>query len=130
MTKVDGTKDMPKTTKAKQFLAWLLLAVAPLALGGNEKKANSTDVPPKPIYTPDPEYTPSARHDQVQGIVVVRINLDADGIPHDVKVARGLRSDLDQKAIEAVTKWRFTPAMKDGKPVSASVNVEVAFRLY
>jgi len=37
---------------------------------------------------------------------------------------------LDEKAIEAVKKWRFVPAMKDGKPVAVQVNVEVNFHLY
>ncbi len=37
---------------------------------------------------------------------------------------------LDQKAIEAVRNWRFSPAMKDGRPVPVQINVEVNFRLY
>lgn len=86
--------------------------------------------PPKPIYTPDPAYSVAARRDRVQGIVVVQLNLDADGIPHDMKVVRSLRPDLDDKAIQAVGKWRFHPAMKDGKPIAVSIKVEVLFRLY
>jgi TonB family protein len=37
---------------------------------------------------------------------------------------------LDEKAIEAVQKWKFAPGMKDGHPVSVQVSVEVNFRLY
>jgi protein TonB len=37
---------------------------------------------------------------------------------------------LDEKAIEAVRKWRFTPGMKDGRPMDAQVPIEVTFRLY
>jgi protein TonB len=37
---------------------------------------------------------------------------------------------LDEKAMEAVQKWRFAPGMKDGRPVAVEVNVEVSFRLY
>jgi TonB family protein len=37
---------------------------------------------------------------------------------------------LDQKAVEAVRKWKFEPAMKDGKPVAVQISVEVNFRLY
>jgi hypothetical protein len=37
---------------------------------------------------------------------------------------------LSEKAIEAVMKYRFKPAMKDGKPVPVRVNIEVYFRLY
>jgi len=111
-------------------LAGFLFVVGLLAVASDGNKSATKDVPPKPIYTPDPEYTPAARHDKVQGVVMVRLNLDADGIPHDMKVVRGLRSDLDKKAIEAVGKWRFTPAIKDGKPTAVSVNVQVSFRLY
>ena len=51
-------------------------------------------------------------------------------ISRDVKVARSLGMGLDQKAIEAVKKWKFEPALKDGKPVAVQINVEVNFRLY
>jgi periplasmic protein TonB len=37
---------------------------------------------------------------------------------------------LDEKAIEAVQKWKFSPGMEDGYPVAVQVNVEVTFRLY
>jgi TonB family protein len=37
---------------------------------------------------------------------------------------------LDQKAVEAVKKWKFQPAEKDGRPVAVQINVEVNFRLY
>jgi TonB family protein len=47
-----------------------------------------------------------------------------------VKVGRTLGLGLDEKALEAVKNWRFDPAMKDGKPVSVAISVEVTFRLY
>jgi hypothetical protein len=37
---------------------------------------------------------------------------------------------LSEKAIEAVSRYRFKPAMKNGEPVPVMVNVEVNFRLY
>ncbi len=120
---------MPKRTK-RLPLVWCLFAVGLLAAASDGSKPTTKDIPPKLIFTPDPEYTPSARNDRVQGVVTVSVNLDVDGIPHDMKVVRGLRPDLDKKAIEAVSKWRFTPAIKDGKPTAVSVNVQVAFRLY
>ena len=41
-----------------------------------------------------------------------------------------MRPDADEKAIEAVQKWRFEPGKKDGVPVATLVNVEVQFHLY
>ena len=89
---------MPK--KMSPFVIWFLIAAALLAAGSDKKKAGTQ--PPRPIHTPEPEYTPSARHDRIEGTVVVSINLDAEGVPHVIKVVKGLRSDLDQKAVEAV----------------------------
>jgi len=108
-------------------IAWLVFSVS---LVGTALMLAQAKTPPKPIYTPDAEYTLAARRDRVQGIAVVRLRLDTDGVPHDVKVIRSLRSDLDEKAVEAVSKWRFDPATQDGKPIAVSINVEVNFRLY
>ena len=47
-----------------------------------------------------------------------------------MRVARSLGMGLDQKAVEAVEKWKFTPGLKDGMAVAVQVNVEVSFRLY
>jgi periplasmic protein TonB len=106
---------------------WLILFVGLFALAKDGKKQST---PPKPIYTPDAEYTSSARHDRIEGTVTVSMVVGADGIPHDLKVVNGLRSDLDKKAIEALSKWRFNPARKEGTPIPVSITVEVPFRLH
>jgi protein TonB len=85
---------------------------------------------PKLIYQPDPEYSEEARKAKFQGTCVLWVVVGPDGKPRDIKVARTLGLGLDEKAIEAVKSWRFEPALKDNKPVSVSINVEVSFRLY
>ena len=85
---------------------------------------------PRALNTPDPEYSEEARKAKYQGTVVLWLIVDQNGRPRDVKVARSLGMGLDQKAIEAVRKWTFEPAEKDGKPVAVQINVEVNFRLY
>jgi len=85
---------------------------------------------PRAIYDPDPEYSDEARKAKYQGRVVLSIIVDPSGHPRSIYVARSLGMGLDEKAIEAVQKWKFSPGMKDGYPVAVQVNVEVKFRLY
>ena len=49
-------------------------------------------------------------------------------MPQNPRVVRALGLGLDEKAIEAVMKWRFQPGLKDGKPVTVAAQVEVNFR--
>jgi len=46
-----------------------------------------------------------------------------------VKLVRGLGTGLDQRAIDAVRQWRFSPATRQGVPVDVIVHVSVEFRL-
>jgi protein TonB len=84
---------------------------------------------PVPIFKPEPEYSEEARKAKFQGAVLLSIVIDADGKTRDVKILRPLGLGLDEKAIEAVLKWRFRPSQKDGRPVAVTANVEVNFRL-
>jgi len=85
---------------------------------------------PHALYDPDPEYSDEARKAKYQGNVVLSVIVDATGHVRDIRVARSVGMGLDEKAIEAVQKWKFAPGMKDGRPVAVQVSVEVNFRLY
>jgi TonB family protein len=99
-------------------------------IGGGVFRVGGGVSAPRALNTPDPDYSEEARKAKYQGTVVLWLVVDPGGRPRDVKVARSLGMGLDQKAIEAVRKWTFEPAMKDGKPVAVQINVEVNFRLY
>ena len=86
--------------------------------------------PPHTTYTPEPEYSDKARKKRIQGVVVLSVTVGADGLPHDIKVDKGIGYGLDEKAIEAVSRWKFDPARKDGQPIDKEIKVEVQFRLY
>jgi protein TonB len=62
--------------------------------------------------------------------VVLFLVVDAQGQPRDIRLQRSLGMGLDEKAMAAVSKWRFQPATLDGKPVATQINVEVTFRLF
>jgi TonB family protein len=85
---------------------------------------------PYQINQVEAEFSDEARRAKYQGIVVVAIIVDKDGNPKNPRVVRALGMGLDEKAIEAVMKYKFHPAMKDGKAVPVPVNIEINFRLY
>ncbi|MGE5113081.1 MAG: energy transducer TonB [Acidobacteriaceae bacterium] len=99
-------------------------------IGGGVFKVGGGVSAPRALDTPDPEYSEEARKAKYQGTVVLWLIVDENGKPRDIKIARSLGMGLDQKAIEAVRRWKFEPAMKDGRPVAVQINVEVNFRLY
>ena len=85
---------------------------------------------PRVLYRLEPEYSDEARKLRVQGTVTIAAVIDAQGRPQGLRVIQRLGVGLDEKAVEAVRKWRFQPAMKDSRPVAVLVNIEVSFRLY
>ena len=99
-------------------------------IGGGAFRVGNGVSAPRALDTPDPEYSEEARKAKYQGVVVLWLIVGPDGKPRDIRVSRPLGMGLDQKAIEAVQRWRFEPAMKDGRPVAVQINVEVNFRLY
>jgi periplasmic protein TonB len=85
---------------------------------------------PRPLYEPDPDYSDAARKAKYQGSVLLWLVVGADGLTHNIRVQRSLGMGLDEKAIAAVSTWRFQPDTLNGKPVAVEVNVQVSFRLY
>jgi TonB family protein len=85
---------------------------------------------PRALYQPIPEYDDKARKDKLEGTVVLELIVTKEGQTRDIKVTRSLSPGLDKKAIEAVSRWKFDPATKDGTPVAVKVNVETSFHLY
>jgi TonB family protein len=85
---------------------------------------------PRPVFTPDPDYPERARRAQKQGNVELALVVGADGRPRDVRIVTPLDKDLDKKAIKAVQRWRFEPALREGQPVEMPIDVSVSFRLY
>jgi protein TonB len=85
---------------------------------------------PEVIYNPEPAFSEEARKSKTQGIVLLMIVVGKDGKPYAIRVRQSLGMGLDEKAIEAVGRWRFRPATLNGQPVATQIAVEVNFRLY
>ena len=85
--------------------------------------------PPVAIYRPDPEFSEQARRARYGGTVWLSIVIDAAGRARDIKVVRSLGMGLDEKAIEAVTRWKFKPALKNGHAIAVRATVQMNFTL-
>lgn len=85
--------------------------------------------PPHVIYSPEPPFSEKARSAGYQGVSTLSLVVGTDGIPRNIKVVNPLGMGLDEKAVEAVSAWKFQPATKDGSPVAVQIAVEVDFHL-
>ena len=81
------------------------------------------------MSSPDPMYSDSARQAKITGQVILAVAINATGVVDSVRVVRPLEPSLDENAVVAVSKWQFTPATKDGKPVPIQMEVEVGYDL-
>ena len=97
---------------------------------GKSDDARDCVTAPRATYSPDPKYPEKARRAKERGDVILQLVVGTDGLPHDIKVDRGLTPETDQAAIDAVKRWKFTPAARDRQPVPAQIKVEVSFKLY
>jgi protein TonB len=85
---------------------------------------------PQVIFSPEPSFSDEARKAKAQGVVMLWLVVGKDGHPYNVRVGQSLGMGLDEKAMEAVNRWRFRPATLNGQPVATQIAVQVDFHLY
>lgn len=84
---------------------------------------------PKVVKEVKPNYVAGAMVRKVQGAVSMQAVVLKDGTVGEVRVTRPLDRQIDRSAIATLKEWRFTPALKDGTPVEAIIEVEMSFTL-
>ena len=84
---------------------------------------------PQPITRPIPRYTDAARQAGTQGEVWLTCIVETDGRVTNIRIQRGLDPGLDEEAVKALEQWRFSPGMKDGRPVRVQVTVQMSFNV-
>jgi len=83
------------------------------------------------VYCPQAQYSDEAVKAKYQGTILLTVVVTPDGRATDIHVSKGLGMGLDEKAMEAVRKWRFrVPTGPDGKPAAVRATIEVVFHLY
>jgi TonB family protein len=96
-----------------------------------ERVPNLTSSPiaaPEVLSKSDPAYPGELIHDGVQGTVVLTAIIHADGSVSDIAVAKSLDPRLDKNAMQALSRWLFRPALKNGKAIDLEAVITVPFR--
>jgi len=83
---------------------------------------------PFPIFTPEAQFSDEAKKKGISGVCIVSLYVDAHGMPQNPRVVRPLGYGLDEKALQAIQKYRFRPGLKRDKPVAVMMSIEVNFR--
>jgi TonB family protein len=99
------------------------------AIGGGVFKVGGGVSNPTVVSKVDPEYSEEARKAKYSGMVLLSVIVDTEGHVRNPRVVKSLGMGLDEKAIEAVGKWKFKPGMKGGQAVNVQAMIEVNFRL-
>jgi len=110
-------------TKILSLLALVIslgtMQVSLLAADGTE--------PPVPVRTVAPTFPDSMKRDGTSGLVTVSCLIDEKGNVTEPKVVKATNEAFTTPAIEALKKWKFKPAKKDGEAIAIRVNIPVQF---
>ena len=87
------------------------------------------DQKPRVLRKFDPKYPEAARRANREAVVIVTFTVDVDGKAIDIEVAEPKGFGFDQAAIDAIERWRFTPAKKDGESIPMRVRQPIRFNL-
>ena len=105
----------------------------PIGPGGGFNLAGGSQcgppIGPVIIHKVEPEFSEDARKAKLQGAILIKAMVTESGLVREPTVQRGLGLGLDEKALEAVSQWRFKPGMKNCRPVAMPAFFEVNFRL-
>ena len=85
--------------------------------------------PPRPLRKVDPKYVPAAADEKVEGKVRLAAIIRKNGHVERVELLRHLDNRLDQSSAEALAKWEFEPATRNGTPIDIDAVFEIPFHI-
>lgn len=83
--------------------------------------------PPVIVKEVKPAHPAVVPDEPVEGTVWLRTVVDVKGRPGAIEVLKSVQSSVDKAAVAALSKWKFKPASKDGKPVAYQLDVHMIF---
>lgn len=106
------------------------IASAAPGAAGRIARVEGDVVPPRAIETSPPVYPESARKDKIEGTAQIETVIDENGDVTEPKVVKSSgNGDLDQAALDSVSRWKFKPATQDGEPIKVYYTLTIRFTL-
>ena len=93
-------------------------------------EAYGFDVAPRPTQTVQPQYPPSAQQSELEGVVLLQVVVGTDGSVSHTEVVDSSAPIFEKPARDAVSQWRFEPAMLAGSPVESTIEIPIQFLLH
>jgi TonB family protein len=109
-----------------RLLCLLAIALSQTATPEATPKRDAYDEPPRLLKQVPPTYPAAAFHQNIQGVVLIEFLLDAEGKVRQPRVLTSVPG-LDEAAVDALQRWQFAPARKDGKAVAVTLKAPIAF---
>lgn len=98
-------------------------SVAPGVPGGVPGGGGSVGA--RAIYQPLPEIPEALRHREIAVVAVARFRVAATGSAQVELIKPTNDPELNRTLLETLKRWRFFPAVQDGKPVASTVDIRI-----
>jgi len=117
--------NMPNLNSARG--SWIL-NFTEMRMNSDVPRQSSSDLSaPAPLRKIDPKYPPTLINEHVEGEVVLYAVIRRDGSVDSIQLVRGIDEQLDANAMNALSQWKFRPAMRQGTPVELEAIVHIPF---
>lgn len=109
--------------------SWIIRFAELKQNGSANSSAAASDLSaPSATRKVDPAYPLELMRQRLEGTVILFGVIHADGTVGNVRVLRSVDDRLDQYASDALTRWKFQPATKNGMPVEVEATFQIPFR--
>lgn len=101
----------------------------PLVLFGGGPAITRPDAPPQPREQPAPEYPLKLKEQRIVGSAQLQGVIDENGDVRDLVIVEATQEEFGRAAVAAVSRWKYAPAQKAGRPCAVIVGLPVSFAL-
>ena len=106
---------------------FIALGFLGLVVSASEQAAQPSLTKPKAISRADPVFPFGLFTAGTSGSAVIEYTVDTQGKVVNPKVVSATHPDFGRSALDCITRWKFEPGKKDGRPVSVRMQLEFAF---